>query len=77
MIEQEIKVLKPVEFEVQSNAAITGVMGSVRNAFFAVLAASAIVFALTAIAGTGDVSAAALKPLVCGASVTDTWALCS
>ncbi len=77
MIEQEIKVLKPVEFDIQRPAASTGAMATVRNAFFAVLAASAIVIALTAIAGTGDASAAWLKPMVCGSTVTDAWALCS
>lgn len=77
MIEQDIKVLKPVEFDIQNRGASTGVMASVRNAFYAVIAASVAVIVLTAIAGTGDVSAAALKPMVCGSSITDAWALCS
>lgn len=77
MIEQDIKVLKPVEFNIQNRGASTGAMASVRNAFFAVIAASAMVIVLTAIAGSGDASAAWLKPMVCGGSMADAWALCS
>jgi len=76
MIEQEIKVLKPVDFN-EDGAAKSGVTDMVRNALFGVLGAAVVVMALTVIAGTGDASAVALKPMVCGSSLTDAWALCS
>lgn len=76
MFQQDIKGLEPIEFTAEA-VAKRGPKPSVGQILSGVLAASVLILALTAIAGTGDASAAWLKPMVCGSSLTDVWALCS